>query len=226
MPYIQPRVEFYYAPGACSLAPHILLQLSSLQYEAIPFRPIPEGHPLPDSFKLVNPKQRVPVITLSFPGENSDKKEVITETPAVMTAISQLVPSLHLMERTDIEKVKVLEWMNYLSGTLHGQGFGMMFRPGRFSSDTSAHGGIMKRGKEMVEESFGFIEGRLRAGKWAMGDSVSGVDAYLLVFWRWGVQVGWKMGVKWPNYTGLVKKVADLDAMKATLEVEGLEMAF
>ncbi len=52
------------------------------------------------------------------------------------------------------------------------------------------------------------------------------MDGYLLVFWRWGVQVGWDMGAKWPRYTELVRRAADLDAVKATLRVEGIEIAF
>jgi glutathione S-transferase len=43
---------------------------------------------------------------------------------AIATAIANLAPGRHLMGRTALDRVRVYEWMTWLSGTLHGQGFG------------------------------------------------------------------------------------------------------
>ena len=153
-----PEIKFYYAPGACSLAPHILLREAGLEFEGIPMRVSAARTSFPESFRLVNPKMRVPVLSLD--------SEIITEVPAICTLISSLAPSMNLMGKTSLEIVRVHEWMNWLSGTLHGAGFGHLFRPGRWteSRDETVWEGVKGRAREVVGECFDEIDGRLVEG--------------------------------------------------------------
>ncbi|TVY32872.1 Glutathione S-transferase, partial [Lachnellula subtilissima] len=148
-----PELKFYYAPGACSLAPHILLHTSGLPFHAIPLRVSAIRTDFPPSFSLINPKMKVPVLALDA--------EVITEIPAIATAISNLVPERHFMGRTGLEAVRVYEWINWLSGTLHGAGFGHVFRPQRWSVQGDGLEGIREQGLVVVKECFDMIEGKL-----------------------------------------------------------------
>ncbi|HWK66777.1 MAG TPA: hypothetical protein VNS34_17770 [Rhizobiaceae bacterium] len=109
------EIKLWFSPGACSLAPHILLREIEAPFEAVKTS-IPDGAHLTEEFTQLNPKNRVPVLLLDG--------EVITELPAIATAISNLAPKRSLMGRTDLDMVRVYEWMNWLSGTVHGQGFG------------------------------------------------------------------------------------------------------
>jgi len=59
-----PEIKFYYAPGACSLAPHILLKEVGVPYEAISLKVGAVRHDFPESYRLVNPKMRVPAISI------------------------------------------------------------------------------------------------------------------------------------------------------------------
>lgn len=107
-----PEIRFWYAPGGCSLAPHILLHEVGAPLEAVETS-LAKGAHLTDEFARINPKKRVPVLSLDG--------EVITEIPAIATAISDLFPEQFLMGRTSLGHARVYEWMNWLSGTLHGQ---------------------------------------------------------------------------------------------------------
>ncbi|TGO44632.1 hypothetical protein BOTNAR_0777g00040 [Botryotinia narcissicola] len=127
---------------------------------------------------------RVPVLSL--------EGEIITEVPAIATAISSFAPELHLLGRTTMETIRVYEWMNWLSGTLHAHAFGGLLRPERMSDEKAALPGIEKKSMGNVENCFDIIEGKLN-GLYAVGGAFTVVDSYLFVFHRWGEGNGLKM---------------------------------
>ena len=206
----QPSITLYLSPGACSLAPHILLHEVGIPFDTVK---LSTRSGLPAHFAKINPKKRVPVLVL-------DGKEIITEVPAILTAIAHLAPKRHLLGKTPLETVRAYEWMNYLSGTLHGQGFGCLWRPARFSDDMSLLDGIRAKGRKTIEECFELVETRLN-GAHAVGEDFSVVDAYLYVFWRWGSEVGVEMG-RFPKYGALVRGMIGMESVKVTLKVEGI----
>jgi glutathione S-transferase len=107
-----PQIKLYYSPGACSMAAHLLLEDSGLAYESIPIlRDDVAGKA--EYTKNVNPKGQVPALWIDG--------EIITEAPAIITAISQLVPDKHYTGKTPLQIVRFYEWLNYLSGTIHGK---------------------------------------------------------------------------------------------------------
>jgi glutathione S-transferase len=61
----------------------------------------------------LNPKREFSVLVL-------DKNTIITENPAIMNAISNLVPEKNVFREMPFETVRVYEWLTWLSGTLHG----------------------------------------------------------------------------------------------------------
>jgi glutathione S-transferase len=208
-----PSIKFYYAPGACSLAPHILLREVGLDFEPIPTR-INESGSFPEEFRLVNPKMRVPVLVIDG--------TAVTEVPAIVTLISTFAPDMALTGRTPLETAAVYEWMNWLSGTLHGLGYGTVLRPQRYSDDPSTHEGIQAKGRESVRDSYGFIERKL-AGVYAVGDAPTTVEPYLFVFYRWGNSMGFEMQKNYPKYTALIENLVQRPAVKATLKVENID---
>ncbi len=76
-----------------------------------------------DEFKALNPKKRVPVLKMN--------DDIVTEIPAIATAISSLAPDRKFLGQTTLETVHVYEWLNYLGGSVHGQAYGGLFRPER-----------------------------------------------------------------------------------------------
>ena len=210
-------IKFYYAPGACSLAPHILLHETGLHFSAISMRGSEARTAIPEAYRKINPKMQVPAITL-------DETDTITENPAVATVISNTVPEMGLMGRTPLETAKVYEWMNWLSGSLHSGGFGHLFRPQRWTvtEDEAAFEGIKKKAREVIEDCFERIEEKLN-GVYAVGDALTAVDPYLFVFYRWGNAAGFEMRERWPKYTKLVENLVKRPAVKAALKAENIE---
>ncbi|PQE23310.1 glutathione S-transferase GST protein [Rutstroemia sp. NJR-2017a WRK4] len=207
------KITFYWAPGACSLAPHILLHEIGIDFESVQNEVTKDKVAFASELATLNPKQRLPVLVLNG--------ETITETPAIATAISLLAPERHFMGRTPMDRVRVYEWMNWLSGTLHAHAFGGLLRPHRFSNDPSAIPGIQAKGLENVKNCYGLIEKKLH-GVHAVGNIFTVVDPYLFVFYRWGVLEGINMKKEYPAYTALVSHLVERPAVKAAMEAESI----
>jgi len=140
----------------------------------------------------------------------------------VATIIASLAPDLGLMGTTPLENARVYEWMNWISGTLHGQGFGQLFRPQRYLDDEAAFDKIKAKGLECIKDCFTSIEGKLK-GVHAVGDRFTAVDAYLLVFYRWGnTNVKLDMKGEYPNYTALAANLVLRPSVRATLDAENI----
>ncbi|KAJ5403554.1 glutathione S-transferase GST-6.0 [Penicillium cosmopolitanum] len=208
------EITLYYSPGACSLAPHILLQESGLEFSIHKEK---TGQFTPALYAL-NPKGKIPVLAL-------DNNTIITENPAIMNAISNLVPEKGFFGKTPFETVRVYEWLTWLSGTLHGQGFGLLFRFRRYTDDETQFEGLKKRGMAIVTDSFQIIERRLGDegdANFAVGGVFTAVDAYLFVFHRWALGCEIDMPGLYPRYTALYEAVGGMESTKKAFASEGL----
>lgn len=205
-------VKFWLSPGACSLAPHVLLQEIGVPFEAVTTN-VFAGAQLTEAFARINPKKRVPVLSLDG--------QVITEVPAIATAISDLAPERHLMGRTLQDRARVYEWMAWLSGTLHGQGFGALWRPERFSDDPNVLESISAKGRRTISDCFDAIEGKL-SGPYSTGDAFTAADPYLLVFYRWANGIGFDLPATHPNYASFARTLVQRASVAAAMTAEGI----
>lgn len=204
-------IKFWYSSGACSLAPHIVLHEAGVEFESVKLN-VHAGYP--EEFRQINPKMRVPVLSIDG--------QIITEIPAIMTAISQLVPEKHFLGKTNLEVVRTYEWMNWLSGVLHGQAFGGLIRYYRYSDDTTTYPSIKAKALLTVKECFATINQDL-SSEYAVGSSFTVVDAYLYVFYRWGASLEIDMKEEYPKYTSLVVNLVKRQSAQAALKAEGIE---
>lgn len=121
-----------------------------------------------------------------------------------------------------METVRACEWNNWLSTTVHGQGFGALFRPERFNPDVSTHASIKEKARACITESFDMIEARLD-GVHAVGGAYTAVDVYLFVFYRWANEGGWSMREDYPKFTALVEELVKNPAVGKALEAEDIQ---
>ncbi len=191
-------LTLYYSPGACSFVPHILLHETGLAFEKV-LTSTSDGTTKSETWKAINPKGRVPVLVVD--------SEVLTEVPAICFYISSQKPELHLFGRDAMEQARVLEWFNWLSGTMHGQGIAGMFRPYRFTDDETAFPAIKTKAKLTLADGHQQIEGKMANREWACGDHFTAADPMLLFIWRMSVRLGFPMVETYPNFTAWVKRM-------------------
>jgi glutathione S-transferase len=104
-------VTFYYAPGTCALATHIVLEHLGVPHNAVKldFRNQQQRTP---EFLAVNPKGRVPALVT--------ERGVLTETPALLLYLAQLHPEAGLAPLDDPFALAELQAVtSWLCSTVH-----------------------------------------------------------------------------------------------------------
>jgi glutathione S-transferase len=218
-----PKLTLYRTNGACSLIPHAILNHYKIPFNAIRLKPGPNGYEAADGsftnaeYRSIHPRGYVSALAVN--------DQIITEMPAILTFISSLNPNERLLGSTPFENAKVLEWLVFLSGTLHGLGYGAFLRPGRFSDDENAFEGIKGRGRKVIEESFGRIDGGYKGREFIVGTGLTVVDFNVYVFARWAHEVG--IDVKeYPSYYEHLRRIEKFHGVSEALKAEELELAF
>lgn len=212
MPY-----RLYYSPGACSLAAHIVLREVGAEFdlERVPAR----NGPLEASYLAINPKGFVPALALD--GED----RVLTELPAILVFLARRYSVAALLPSDPTMEARCHEWIAWLSGWVHAVGFALLWRPGRFSSDSRQHETLTKQGFEIVRNAFNDIERQFADGRnWAVPDAYSIADPFLLVLYRWGNRIGIPMASSYPAWTQVSYRTAARPAVLEALKQEGISI--
>lgn len=115
-------MKLYYSPGACSLAPHILLCEAELPHALV--KVDTASHRTEDGidFYTINPKGYVPVLEL-------DNGERLTEGPVIAQLIADRAGREDLMPTAgSMARYRVMEWQSYITSELH-KSFSPLFNP-------------------------------------------------------------------------------------------------
>jgi glutathione S-transferase len=217
----------YYSPGACSLAAHIVLEEVGEPYvvEMISSRGAREGGGTGSAeWKRVNPKGRVPALS-GVAGRIGGADMLLTELTAILVYLARTHPEAGLLPTDPAAEARALEWMNWLTGAVHAQSFGQVWRPNRFVEAERDFAAVTAKGIANVREQYEFIEQILGDGReWAVPGGYSVVDPYLLVFFRWGGLVGLNMRQLYPSWTKLTYRVMARPAVERTIAREQLQI--
>ncbi|MEN2979837.1 glutathione S-transferase N-terminal domain-containing protein [Tistrella bauzanensis] len=207
-------ITLFYARAACSLAVRIGLEDLDLAYEdrIVDIKAGETGAP---AFLAVNPKGRVPVLVTAA-------GDTLTEAPAILVYLALSHPDAGLLPADPLGHARALEWLSELSGVMHGQGYGGLWRSNRFSDDPAAQDGIRARAARTIADQSSRIDARLSGRDWALGDRYSVVDAFLLVFYLWGRRGGTDMAGLYPNWHAQAERVLARPAVQRALAREGL----
>lgn len=205
----------YYSPGACSLAPHIVLEELD-----VPFSPLlistSDGSTQSADYLRVNPKGRVPVLVF---GES-----ILTEAPAILLYLAAANPDANLMPSSPLGMARCVEWFNWLSGTVHAVAVRQIWRPENFISNSAQFSDIAHKGRENIEAAFSYIEARMIGALWAVGEHYSVVDPYLLVFYRWGNRLGFDMRNRYSAWTQHALRLMERPAVQRAMSQESISL--
>lgn len=220
-----PALTLYRANGACSFVPHALLKELSVPFTSVLLKRGSDGLEAADG-DFTNAEYRQTIHPYGYVPALKMDDAVITEMPAILTYIASLQAEKNLAGSGGLQRAKVVEWMAWLSGSLHGVGFGMRFRPGRFADDMSLHPAIRQRGKDFVGACFARIDYALTGKTFAVGAAETIVDYNLIIFWYWGIEIGFQMLEQFPNYGQLVRRMELKDSVREVAEIEGMELSY
>ncbi|MDD1001734.1 glutathione S-transferase family protein [Pseudomonas sp. TNT2022 ID642] len=214
----------YYSPGACSLAAHILLEELAQPFK-LELRSALKGiGTQTPEYLSINPKGRVPAL-LCLDSPIGEEAGVLTELPAILAYLALEEKTGRFIPGTPGELGRCLEWLNWLSGTVHSLSYGQVWRPQRFVDDENLFPAIVEKGRRNVMDNYRFIEQHIVE---AQGPSVlrgyNVVHPVLLVFWIWGKWIDLDMKKSFPAWHRLVQSVIERPAVQRALATEGIDL--
>ncbi len=219
------RLRLYYSPGACSMAAHIVLEETGAAFELrlVSSAGADKGEMTSQpAWTAINPKARIPALW-AVDGYSGGAEKVLTELNAILYFLALSYPEARLWPHNVAAQARCIEWMNWLSGTLHGQSYGQIWRPHRFSDTRDHHSSIMRSGTRAVAAHNAYIERLLADGRaWAVGDHYTVVDPYLLVFYLWALRIGLDVRRVCPAWTAHTQRIRGRRAVRNALLTEGI----
>jgi glutathione S-transferase len=203
-------MKLYYAPGACSIGIHVLLEEIGQPYELAKLS-LQDGDQRKPEFLQINPKGKVPTLV-------RDDGTVLTEFPAIAWWLALMHPDSGLLPRNPDGQARALELMDYVVGTIHGQAFGRILRPALFAPSESDHEQVKARGREMFEGGLKLVDQMITGKDYALGQfSIADAALFYVEFWAAG-----RMQIPLPpNCAAHYQRMTSRPAVQRVLKDEG-----
>ncbi len=168
-------LTLFYANGACSMAPHLVLEESGEKYEGRRLD-LAKGEHRTEAHLKIHPLGRVPALLL-------DNGEPLTENTAILPYLGK---RFGLWPTDPAAEARALSVIGFFASTVH-PAHAHIGRPERYASDKSHFPDIQARGRESFHAYLKQIDGMLAGREW-LSDKYSVLDPYAFTFYVWGVR--------------------------------------
>ena len=200
-------MKLYYAPGACSLAPHIVAREAGIELELEKVDLATKKTESGKDFLTINPNGYVPALEYA-PGQ------VLTEGPVIQQYLADKKPASGLAPANGtIERYRLQEILTFINSEIH-KTFGALFNPKVLPEVREERLGTLRK-------RFGSIDTKLAGKQFLLGDKFTVADAYLFVMAGWASHVGLDLSAL-ANLAAFQKRVSARPAVQAALKAEGL----
>ncbi|ROM52747.1 glutathione transferase GstA [Pseudomonas poae] len=198
-------MKLYYAPNACSLAPHIVLRELALPFELVRVDNKAKTTANGEDFLQINPKGYVAALQL-------DNGQVLTEASAILQYLADLKPAAGLAPANGSwERVRLQEWLNFVASEIHG-GLGVFF-------NSAIPDDVKALFKATLFKRFAILVQTLERQDYLLGSQFSVADAYLFVVLRWAAFHAIDLA-EWPALDAFMQRVGQRPEVAAALAVE------
>ena len=201
-------MKLYYAPGACSLAPHIVAREAGIDLLLEKVDTQTKAVASGGDYRAINPKGYVPALQL-------DDGELLTEGPVIAQYLADRKPESQLAPKAGtLERYRLQEMMGFINSEIH-----KAYSP-LFGKDTLPQ--VRAERLETLAKRYALIEERLADGRqFLFGDRFTAADAYLFTVTNWAGFVKMDLGA-FPNLRAFQQRVAARPAVQAAMKAEGL----
>lgn len=199
-------MKLYFAPGACSLSPHIVALEAHLPLtlEKVDLKTHRTEHG--EDYYTITPKGYVPALTL-------DDGAMLTEGPAIVQYLADRKPESGLAPaQGSFARYKLEEWLIFINGEIH-KAFGPLFGTGPEETKNTA--------REKIGKRFAYVGKELGDRPYLTGDAFTVADAYLYVMLFWAHRM--KLDLKpYPKLVAYYGRASMRAAVQNALKAEGL----
>jgi glutathione S-transferase len=200
-------MKLYYAPGACSLSPHIALREAGLPVELVKVDFATKTTSDGQDYNRINSKGYVPAVQLP-------NGEVLTEGPAIVQYIADQNPDSRLAPKAGtLERYRLQEALTFIGTEIHKS-----FSP-LFNKASSAE--VKASAIANLEKRFANVAEQLGSKPYLFGEHFTVADGYLFTVLNWTKFVGIDLS-KWPTLAAFHARVAARPKVQEALKAEGL----
>jgi glutathione S-transferase len=200
-------MKLYYAPGACSMAPHIILNELGKKFT---IEKVDMGTKKTDGgkdFNKINAKSYVPTLEIK-------KDEVLTEVSTILQFLADKAKATKILPKAGtMARYRAMETLNFVSSELH-KSIGGLFNKAMPEEGRKI---IIER----VSKRFDYVDGLLAKSKFIGGKTFSVSDAYAFTVINWCNWVGIDFK-KWKNIARYMEMMSARPSVQATMKAEGL----
>jgi glutathione S-transferase len=200
--------KLYYAPGACSLSPHIVLREAGQQFKMVKVDLAQKKTEDGGDFWSKNPGGYVPAL------EAADGT-MITEGPVIVQYIADKAGKLAPAYGTN-ERYKLMTWLNYITSELH-KGFSPLF-------NAKVDDGSKAVLRDRLRHRLGVVDKHMAANQYLMGKDMSVADAYLFTVLTWTKRpvIAIDLAKEFPNLAAYAQRMSARPAVAEAMKAEGL----
>jgi glutathione S-transferase len=200
-------MKLYYAPGVCSLSPHIALEEAGLKHTLVKTdiraKKIEGG----GDYTAINSLGYVPALAL-------DDGTILTEGPAIVQYIADQAPDKNLAPANGTPaRYRLQSWLNFISTEVH-KGFSPLF-------NAQMPDAAKQFARDRLATRFAHLDAHLAKNAYLMGEAFSVADAYCFTVLRWTVPTKIDLA-PYPNLQAYMKRVEARPGVQAAMKAEGL----
>ena len=201
-------MKLYYAPGVCSLSPHIVLAEGGFDYELEKVDLKTKKTETGADYNEISAKSAVPLLVL-------DNGEQLTEGVAIIQYLADQKPEANLAPANGtFERVRLQEVLNFISTELHKGHSPIIYKEKTGEQAANFYA-------EKLKQAYAYIAKQLDGKKYLMGDQFTVADAYLFTVLGWGsfVKIDFDLS---PVLIEYQKRVAARPGVVKAMTAEGL----
>jgi glutathione S-transferase len=174
-------LALYYAPGACSMAAHIVLEESGEPYDPRRMN-LAKGDQRAEAYLKIHPLGRVPALVL-------DSGEPLIENTAILPYLGK---RFGLWPTEALAEARALSTVGFFATNVH-PAHAHISRPERYATDPSHFPDIQAQGRKTFHTLLKQVDAMLAGREW-LSDRYSVLDPYALTFYVWGIRRELPMG--------------------------------
>ena len=203
-------LTLFYAPGACSMAPHIVLEEGGEKYEKKRMD-LSKGEQKTPEYMKIHPLGRVPALKL-------DDGSSLTENTAILPFLGK---RFGMWPTDPLKEARALSLIGFFASSVH-PAHAHIGRPERYTEDKSALPGIQAMGKKTFHEYLRQIDGMLAGREW-LSEKYSVLDPYAFIFYVWGVRRELPVA-ELKNYSAFKDRMLKRPAVQRVVADEGVKL--
>lgn len=212
------RLQLYFAPGACSFVPHVMLEMAGAEFEPCLVK-LHKGEQNAPDYQAINPRGQVPVLV--------DAGRPITQILAIALHLDQVFPQQGFLPSEPMARAQALSTLAWMNNSVHPT-FTHIFRPDKYADQADVQAALKVFNAQVFRSMLGELQGLVQAlatptQPWLSGQRLGPLDAYCLTLARWGTIAGIAPDAH-PDLWAFVEKIAAEPAVARVMARERLQL--